>query len=137
MSLLQVTNTTEWIRARLLDLKTQPDTAAYVVGVLASKDLVELVNSSSITLAYSEAGGSFDAHRRLADSVLAAEIAFKGWLAEPDLCVSFARRSYATCFRLVGGSWACYAELASRLPEIIAVCHDAWLNCRTKTQDES
>lgn len=136
MSLLQVTNTSEWIRARLLDLKTQPDTAAYVVGVLASRELVELINSSSITLAFAQAGADFEAHRRLADSVLAAEIAFKGWLTEPELCISFARRSYAACFRLLGGSWACYAELAGRLPEIVAASHDAWVNCQTKTQPE-
>lgn len=132
-SLVQVTNTTDWIRERLLDLKTQPDTAAYVVEVLASRELIDLINSSSIMMAYAAAGADFEAHRRLADSVLAAEIAFKGWLAEPELCISFARRSYATCFRLLGGQWACYAELASRLPEIITASHDAWLNCRTKT----
>ena len=134
MSLLQVTNTSEWIHACLLDLKTQPDTTAYVVGVLSSRDLGELISSSSITLAFAEAGADFEAHRRIADGVLAAEIAFKGWLVEPDLCVSFARRSYAACFQLLGGSWACYAELAGRLPEIIAASHNAWVSCQTKTQ---
>lgn len=131
-----MTNTSEWIQTRLLDLKTQPDTAAYVVGVLASKDLIELINSGSITLAYAQAGVDFEANRRLADAVLAAEIAFKGWLTEPELCISFARRSYATCFRLLGGAWGCYAELAACLPQIIEVSHEAWVSCQTKKQHE-
>ncbi len=131
-----MTNTSEWIRTCLLDLKTQPDTAAYVVGVLASKDLNEIVSSESIVLAYAQAGVCFNSHKRLADGILACEIAFKGCLAEPDLCISIARRSYATCFRLLGGSWACYAELAGRLPEIIAASHTAWLSYQTKTQPE-
>ncbi len=80
-----MTSTTEWIRARLLDLKTRPDTAAYVVGVLAGKELGGLVAGGSVTLAFMEAGADFERHRRLADGVLAAEIAFKGWLAEPEL----------------------------------------------------
>ncbi len=130
-----MTNTSEWIRTRLLDLKTQPDTAAYVVGVLASRELVELINSGSITMAFAEAGTDFEAHRRLADGVLAAEIAFKGWLAEPELCINLAQRSYAACFRILNGAWTCYAELSGRLPEIIAASHDAWVNYQTKTQD--
>ena len=129
-------NTSDWIRERLLDLKTQPDTAAYVVGVLASKELNELINNGSITLAFAEAGADFEAHRRLADGVLAAEIAFKGCLAEPELCISLARRSYAACFRILGGSWTCYAELAACLPQIIAASHEAWVNCQTKTLTE-
>lgn len=133
MTLLRVESTTEWIRTRLVDLRARPDTAAYVVGVLACKDLASLVDSGSITLAFARAGADFDSHRRLADGVLASEIAFQGWLAEPTLCVDFARRSYSTCFRLLGGSWGCYGELADRLPEIIGAARDAWLSCRTRT----
>ena len=128
-----MTSTEEWIRTCLLDLKTQPDTAAYVVGVLASKDLNEIVNAESIVLQYAQAGVCFNSHKRLADGILASEIAFKGCLAEPELCISIARRSYATCFRLLGGAWACYAELAGRLPEIVVASREAWLNCQTKT----
>jgi hypothetical protein len=132
MSLLQVTSTSEWIRARLLDLKTRPETNAYVVGVLCDKKLEELVVAGSVVLAFAKAGVDFDSHRRLADGVLASEVAFKGWLAEPDLCVELARRSYATCYRLLGGSWELYVELADRLPDIIEASRDA-LSCRTRT----
>lgn len=131
-----MTSTTEWIRSRLLDLKTRPDTAAYVVGVMAGSDLTELLHIGSIVLAFRDAGGSFDSHRRLADGVLAAEIAFHGWLSEPVLCVQLAQRSYGTCDRLLGGAWACYAELAARLPEIIDASRDAWVSCRTRTPRE-
>lgn len=134
MSLLQVTSTTEWIRSRLLDLKTQPDTAAYVVGVLSARDLTEVLHVGSIVLAFHGAR-DFEAHRRLADGVLASEIAFQGWLAEPSLCVQLAQRSYNACFRLLNGAWACYGELSDRLPEIIVASREAWLSCRTRTPD--
>ncbi len=125
MSLLQVTSTSEWLRARLLVLKTRPETAAYVVGVMADKGLGELVVNGSVVLAFAKAGLDFDAHRRLGDGVLASEVAFQGWLAEPELCVEFARRSYLTCYRLLGNSWDLYVELADRLPDIILASRDA------------
>jgi hypothetical protein len=132
MTLLQVKSTTEWIQTRLANLSARPDTTAYVIGVLACKDLTNLVDSGSITLAFAKAGIDFDSHRRLADGVLASEIAFHGWLVEPTLCVDFARRSYSTCFYLLGGSWDCYGELADRLPEIINASREAWLSCQTR-----
>lgn len=127
-----MTSTSEWIRARLLGLKTRPETAAYVVGVMSDKGLGGLVSNGSVVLAFAEAGLDFDSHRRLADGVLASEVAFQGWLAEPELCVSLARRSYLTCYRLLGNSWELYVELADRLPDIILASRDA-LNCRTRT----
>jgi hypothetical protein len=120
------------MRSRLLDLKTRPETAAYVVGVMTDKRLGELVVAGSVVLAYSRAGLDFDAHRRIGDGVLASEVAFHGWLTEPDLCVDFARRSYSTCYRLLGSTWDLYVELADRLPDIIHASRDA-LSCRTRT----
>jgi len=130
-----VTSTSEWMRTQLLALKTRPETAAYVVGVMADKQLGELVGAGSVVLAYSRAGLDFDAHRRLGDGVLASEIAFRGWLTEPELCVEFARRSYVTCYRLLGCTWELYGELADRLPDIIQASRDA-LSCRTRTPGE-
>lgn len=130
-----MTSTSEWLRACLLDLKTRPETAAYVVGVLADKQLGELVVAGSIVIAFSKAGLNFDVHRRIGDGVLASEVAFKGWLTEPTLCVEFARRSYLTCYRLLGNEWELYVELADRLPDIIQSSRDA-LSCRTRTLGE-
>lgn len=102
---------------------------------MAGKDLTDLLHGGSIVLAFRDAGGRFESHRKLADGVLAAEIAFHGWLTEPALCVQLAQRSYGTCNRLLGGAWACYDELALRLPEIIAASREAWVSCRTRTPD--
>lgn len=107
-----------------------------MVGVLADKNVGDIVHAGSVVLAFGRAGVDFEAHRRLADGVLVSEIAFHGWLTEPDLCVSLARQSYMTCFRLLNGSWACYEELSARLPEIIEASRDAWLSCRTRTPHE-
>ncbi len=127
-----MTNTSEWIRSQLLGLKTRPETAAYVAGVMADKELTELVVHSSVVISFAKAGLDFGAHRRLADGVLASEVAFQGWLAEPELCVGLARRSYLTCYRLLGNSWELYVELADRLPDIILASREA-LSCRTRT----
>ncbi len=76
-------------------------------------------------LAYAKAGSDFESHRRIADSVMLAEIAFQGWLTQPDLCIDLARRSYATCSRLLHKSWPCYDELADQLPNIIICSRQA------------
>lgn len=84
-----------------------------------------MLTRRSIVLAAAEAGADFNAHRVIGDSVLASEIAFRGWLAEPDLCVLLASRSYLTCHRILGGEWQLYAELSGRLAEIIEVSRAA------------
>jgi len=117
---------TEWIRTRLLGLKTRPETAAYIIGVLGDKQLGDLVSGGSIVLAFSRAGLDFESHRRLGDGVLASEIVFKGWLTEPALCVDLARKSYITCYRLLGCNWDLYVELADRLPDIILASREAF-----------
>jgi hypothetical protein len=86
--------------------------------VLTDRELAELVACGSIVLAFANAV-EFDNRRRLADGVLAAEIAFPGWHAQPDLCVDLARRCYALCWRTLRPHWPLYEELADRLPEII------------------
>lgn len=130
MTLTQATGMAEWIKERLASLEARPDTVAYVVGVLSSKDLARLLDAGSIVLAYAGAGLDFEAHRRLADGVLAAEVAFRGWLAEPELCVRLASSSYATCWRLLNRAWPCFEELSARLPAIISVARAAWPNAR-------
>ncbi len=105
-------------------LRARPDTIAYVVGVMADRELAELVVCGSIVLAFAEAT-DFDRRRRLADGVLAAEIAFAGWHADPTLCVDLARRSYESCWRSMRPHWPLYEELADRLPEIISSARQA------------
>lgn len=111
-------NLSEWMSEKLRNLGTRADTAAYVVGVLSDRDLTELVTAGSVVLAYTR-NREFDQHRRLADGVLAAEVAFPGWLKESALCVDLARRSYATCWRMLRGKWMLYDELSDRLGVII------------------
>jgi hypothetical protein len=124
MSLLQQpkieiqTNLSRWIQLKLESLKARPDTIAYVVSVLSDKQLTEFVVSNSVVLAYIKAI-DFEQRRRLADGVLAAEIAFVGWHAQSDLCVDLARRCYASCWNILRPNWPLYEELADRLPEII------------------
>lgn len=102
------------------------DVSAYVSGVLSERDLAELVCAGSVVLAASEAV-TFEHHRRLADGVLAAEVAFPGWLSEPELCVTLARRSYEACWRILRGRWELYGELAERLPSVISVAERAFV----------
>lgn len=92
--------------------------------MLVDRELAELVVCGSIVLAYAEAN-DFDRRRRLADGVLAAEVAFVGWHEQPDLCVDLARRCYAACWRYLRPHWPLYEELADRLPEIIVAGRQA------------
>jgi hypothetical protein len=107
-----------WFRAKLESLRARPDTTAYVAGVLTDRELAGLVVCGSIVLAFAEAS-EFDHRRRLADGVLAAEVAFVGWHQQPELCVDLARQCYASCWRTLRPHWPLYEELADRLPEII------------------
>jgi len=95
-----------------------------VAGVLLDRQLADLVVCGSIVLAFSNAV-EFDQRRRLADGVLAAEVAFVGWHEQPDLCVDLARQCYAPCWRTLRPHWPLYEELADRLPEIIALSRQA------------
>lgn len=92
--------------------------------MLIDRELAELVVCGSVVLAFADAT-DFDSRRRLADGVLAAEIAFVGWHQNPTLCVDLARRSYESCWRLMRPHWPLYEELADRLPEIIAAGRQA------------
>ncbi len=127
LMLTLTTTVEECLRGRLHDIGATPVTTAYVIGVLASKGLNDdLAMLGSVTLTFHRAGLDFNANRTLADSVLASEVAFKGWLVEPDLCVDLARISYSRCWRLLRGTWTCYDELADRLPSVIRNANAAW-----------
>lgn len=81
-------------------------------------ELSELVVHGSIVLSFANAV-NFDQKRRLADGILAAEMAFHGWHTQPELCIDLARRCYASCWRTLQPHWPLYEELADRLPEIV------------------
>jgi hypothetical protein len=117
-------NLLSWFRKKLENLRARPDTTAYVAGVLIDRELGELVVCGSVVLAFAEAT-EFDMRRRLADGVLAAEVAFVGWHQQPDLCVDLARQCYASCWRTLRPHWPLYEELADRLPEIIVAVRQA------------
>jgi hypothetical protein len=111
-------NLQAWFQTKLKNAKARPDTIAYVAGILTDHKLANLVVCGSVVLAFSNAV-QFDEKRKLADGVLAAEIAFSGWHAQPELCIELARRSYASCWNILKPHWPLYEELADRLPEIV------------------
>lgn len=113
---------TSWLTTRFENLDAQPDTVAYVVNLLASKELTDLMSVGSVVLAYSRAF-DFDSKRRLADYVLASEVLFKGNITQPKLCVGLAMDCYRQCWTILRPSWPLYKELSLRLPNIIDGAH--------------
>lgn len=89
------------------------------------RNLVDSIGQGSIVLSFVEAV-DFDAKRRLADSVLVSQIAFRGWSREEELCVELARRCYGSCWRMLRPSWQLYEELADRLPVIVEMARSSW-----------
>jgi hypothetical protein len=115
---------TTWLSTRLRDLDASQETTAYIVNLLASKELMDLLSIGSVVLAYSKAM-DFDSKRRLADYVLASEITLRGHLTEPVLCVELAMSCYHQCWKILRPAWPLYKELSIRLPSIIDSAHSA------------
>lgn len=115
----------EILHQNLSKVKAKPETIAYVVGLLTDKNLSEVLHVGSIVLSYHRAT-TFDQKRKIGDCVLASEIAFKGWLTEPELCISIAGACYDYCWRNLTPRWSLYEELSSRLPTIIDMSRRAF-----------
>ena len=110
-----------WFETRLDPLPHSAEAKAYVAGVFAgfihSTDGV--LAKESLVLAYAAAReiGSIPQHQRIGDWVLWAQT----FAPDPRNVVvveSMGRLSYYACFKLLGGQWRLYEELADDLPRL-------------------
>jgi hypothetical protein len=107
---------------RLRGLQGNPETIAYIVGVLSKRrwDEDDLSNQS-VVLAFHDAGlkGDFATFQRIGDWVLFIDTVFPEHFNGVRECVeNIGRLSYYRCFRLMGGKWHVYEELADELPSL-------------------
>jgi hypothetical protein len=110
---------------RLKGLPHSPETIAYVVGVLGKRrwDDDDLSNRS-VVLAYQEASlkGDFASLQRIGDWVLFVDSVMPDHIKDVRECVeTMGRLSYYRCFRLMGGKWRIYEELADELPTLAEI----------------
>jgi len=76
----------------------------------------------SIVLAYAEARARYDFIRfqRIGDWVLWVGVCYPGFIQQDrHIIETIGRRSYDACYRITGGSWVIYEELADELPAIV------------------
>lgn len=99
-------------------------TRAYVVSVMAGMNPDAVFGpGESVVLAYAEARAAHDFVRfqRIGDWVLWVEVWAPAYVARDRRVVeSIGRLSYATCHRILRGTWPIYEELADQLPDIVA-----------------
>lgn len=114
---------TDWFTAHLDGTGLAPPTKAYVVSVMAGMAPSGTFGpGESVVLAYAEARSAHDFVRfqRIGDWVLWVEVWAPAYVARDHRVVeSIGRLSYATCHRILRGTWPIYEELADRLPAIV------------------
>lgn len=113
-----------WFAERLRGMRRQPETVAYVAGVLKSlakpRELDDLSDRSVILeFASARETGDFATFQRIGDWVLWVNIVMPESLAgHREAVESVGRQSYYTCHRILRGQWRVYEELADDLPTI-------------------
>lgn len=119
-----VTRMDGWFADRLKGLPHSPEAVAYVVGVLGKRRWEgEDLSNSSLLLEYQAAAlkGDFVGFQRIGDWVLFIDSVHPGHFnGVRDFVENIGRLSYYRCFRLMGGSWRVYEELADELPSLAA-----------------
>ncbi len=101
-----------------------PETIAYIVGVLSKRrwDSDDLSNQS-VVLTFQDAclKGDFVTFQRIGDYVLFIDTAYPEHFNGIRECVeNVGRLSYQRCFRLMGGKWRVFEELADELPSLVS-----------------
>ena len=107
---------------RLKGLPHSPETIAYVVGVLGKRRWEDDdLSNESIVLAYQDASlkGDFASLQRIGDWVLFVDSVMPDHIKDVrEVVETLGRLSYYRCFRLMGGKWRIYEELADELPKL-------------------
>jgi hypothetical protein len=121
---LIVSRLDRWFAERLRGLQYSPEALAYVAGILSTKkwDLADMSNES-VVLAYQGAqlSGDFSAFQRIGDWVLFVDAVHpQHFNGVRDTVETLGRLSYYRCYRLMGGQWRVYEELADELPLLAA-----------------
>lgn len=115
---------TDWFADHLDGAVLSEPTRAYVVSVMAGMNPDAVFGpGESVVLAYAEARAAHDFVRfqRIGDWVLWVEVWAPAYVARDQRVVeSIGRLSYATCHRILRGTWPIYEELADQLPDIVA-----------------
>jgi hypothetical protein len=125
-----VTRLDAWFVERLRGLPAQPETIAYVGGVLVSlghPDDAEVFAERSLVLAYQDAvlKGDFLNFQLIGDWILWASIIFPEHLSGVrELVDGLGCSSYRACHRILRGQWQVYAELADGLPTLTRRAHE-------------
>ena len=115
-----------WFTERLKSLDYEPETVAYVTGVLRTlghPSDEDVFANRSIVLAYADArlAGDFAAFQRIGDWVLWVDAVVPESIErEHEAVESIGRLSYYACHRILRGQWHVYEKLADELPTIAA-----------------
>ena len=108
---------------RLQGLPVSAEVNAYVVGVLGKRRWDEdNMCQQSLVLAYQAAAlsGDFTAFQRIGDWVLWVDSVMPAHVKEThDVVQNLGRLSYYRCYRMMGGRWKVYEELADELPALV------------------
>jgi|SRR5579871_4567820 len=114
---------------KLKALPRDPETVAYVVGVLGKRKWEgDDLSQDSILLAYVDANekGDFAGFQRIGDWVLFADIMVPAhFTGVREFVENVGRLSYYRCFRLMGGKWRVYEELADDFPRLVTQVRQA------------
>lgn len=121
---LIVSRLDRWFAERLQGLQYSPEALAYVTGVLSNKRWEHMdLSHDSIVMAYQEAQlfGDFSSFQRIGDWVLFIDAVHpQHFNGVRDTVETLGRLSYYRCYRLMGGQWRVYEELADELPLLAA-----------------
>jgi hypothetical protein len=114
-------NVTNFFEELLKDIKCQPDTRAYVIGIYGKyKSAIDDLSKDSVTLLFAQARQtqSFLLYQNLADWIFWAGTIVSEHLkfASQDYYTVLAQNAYYTCYRMTNRQWKCYEELADQFP---------------------
>ncbi|HEY5267698.1 MAG TPA: hypothetical protein VII94_01025 [Candidatus Saccharimonadales bacterium] len=101
----------------LVDLKCQPDTRSYIIGIYGKYNTAEFdFSQDSVTLLFSQARDKQDflTYQNLGDWIFFANTVAPQHLknASKDYYDTVARLSYYSCYRLIKCQWKLFEELA-------------------------